>query len=166
MNQTVLIADSDPEWCSVCWRFLTERGFLAQTATDGHDCVEKLRRLTPGVLALDPALRSGRGAGVIGWVRDVCPQGLFGGLARSGGTEVLAWLREEGPLDAVPVILTPETGFRRNVAEFLAPPVVQCLPKPFDLMAFLENVRSALTLAHLTLRDEDAILAVPEAFAG
>jgi CheY-like chemotaxis protein len=166
MNHTVLIAEGDPELSSVFWRFLTERGYLAQTAADGLDCLEKLRRRPPGVLVLDPELRWGSGVGALAWLRDVSLPGRFRGPRRSGGAGVLTWLRDEGPLPAVPVILTPRTGYPRNVAEFLEPPVVHCLPKPFALTALRESVLSALTLGQRAVHEEDRIFAPSEPFAG
>ena len=120
MKQTLLIADGDAELCDLCRRFLTARGYDVETSLDGLDCLEKLRRLEPAVLVLDPEL-------------------LWG-----GGDGVLAWLREESLMPGIPVILTATAGYPQDFAEFTEPPVVDYLPKPFALTALLEKVRSAV----------------------
>jgi CheY-like chemotaxis protein len=56
MDRTVLIADGAPELCAIYRTFLTGRGYSVETATDGLDCMEKVRRLTLAVVMLDPAL--------------------------------------------------------------------------------------------------------------
>jgi two-component system response regulator MprA len=121
MNQTLLIADGDAELCDVYRRFFACQGFDLETASDGLDCVEKLRRVTPAVLVLALELHWG------------------------GGDGVLAWLREQGAESGVPVILTYTAGNPPHLAAFTEPPVVDHLCKPFDLIALLERVRSAVT---------------------
>jgi two-component system phosphate regulon response regulator OmpR len=120
MKQTLLIADGDAELCDLYRRFLTERGYEVETSLDGLDCLRKLRQVTPVALVLDPELRWG------------------------GGDGVLAWLREESPTHGIPVILAATAGYPRDFAEFIEPPVVDYLPKPFALTALLESVRSAV----------------------
>ncbi|MBV8455292.1 MAG: response regulator [Acetobacteraceae bacterium] len=97
------------------------QGFDLETASDGLDCVEKLRRVTPAVLVLALELRWG------------------------GGDGVLAWLREQGVESGVPVILTYTAGNPPHLAAFTELPVVDHLCKPFELTALLERVRSAVT---------------------
>jgi DNA-binding response OmpR family regulator len=125
MKQTVLIADGDDELCAAYQRFLSSCGYLAQTSTDGVDCLEKLRRVMPAVIVLDPDLRWG------------------------GGDGVLAWLREEDSTHTVPVIVTPTAGCAWENARFTLPPVAECLPKPFALTALLDSVRSAIARGQL-----------------
>jgi DNA-binding response OmpR family regulator len=96
------------------------QGFDLETASDGLDCVAKLRRVTPAVLVLALELRWG------------------------GDDGVLAWLREEGAKSGVPVILTITAGNPPHRAAFTEPPVVDHLCKPFELTALLESVRSAV----------------------
>jgi DNA-binding NtrC family response regulator len=91
-----------------------------ETSLDGLDCLEKLRRVEPAVLELDPEVRWG------------------------GGDGVLAWMREESLMPCIPVILTATAGYPKDFAEFIEPPVVDYLPKPFALNALLESVRSVV----------------------
>ena len=118
MKPVLLVADSDAELCEIYQRFLGERGYEVAVASDGLDCLEKLRRVRPAALVLDLGLRWG------------------------GGDGVLAWLREEGA--GVGVVLTATGGYHPGLTEDVAPPVVRFLPKPFALSALLETVRAAV----------------------
>ena len=119
MKQILLIADGDSELSELYRQLLTQRGYEVETASDGLDCLKKLRQVTPDALVLDLALPWGGGDGVLDWIRDVIPS------------------------HAIPVILTATAGFSLDLAEFRMPPVVGYLPKPFALTALLESVRSA-----------------------
>jgi DNA-binding response OmpR family regulator len=123
MNQTLLIAEGDAELCDAYRRFFARQGYDVETASDGLDCVEKLRRVTPAVLVLDLEVRWG------------------------GADGVLAWLREEGAKSRVPVVLTTTAGYAPHVAVVTEPPVVGYLRKPCALSALLESVRSAVARA-------------------
>ena len=120
MKPTLLIAESDAELRDACRRFLTGCGYDVDTAADGLDCLEKLRRLAPVVLVLDRELRWGEADGV------------------------LAWLRDESTTSGVSVVLTTTAGCTPDVAVDIEPPVVQVLPKPFRLTALLESVRGLI----------------------
>jgi DNA-binding response OmpR family regulator len=141
MKRIVLVAEGDTELCDVYRTFLTGRGHEVETATDGLDCLEKLRRLNPAVLVLDLDLRWG------------------------GGDGVLAWLRER-PSPWLPVVLTATAGCPDGVAKFLEPPVVDYLPKPFTLKALLASVRSALAGGQEAARKASDASAFPEMFIG
>lgn len=120
MRQTVLIADGDEELCNLYGRFLGERGYAVETSPDGLDCMRKLRQLMPSALVLDLELHWG------------------------GGDGVLAWLREENPGHAIPVILTATAGYSQHPIQSLELPVVDFLPKPFTLKTLLDRVGSAI----------------------
>ena len=109
-----------PSCAQLYRRFLTVRGYRVETSTGGLDCLAKLRHVTPAVLVLDREL-------------------LWG-----GGDGVLAWLREESPAHRIPVVLMAPVADLPHTAEFIEPPVVDYLPKPFALADLLESVRSAL----------------------
>src|SRR5262245_13969595 len=117
MKPTLLIAESDAELRDAYRRFFTGRGYDVETAADGLDCLEKLRRLAPIVCVLDRELR---------W---------------SGADGVLACLRGERATSGVSVVLTATACHPPDVAVDIEPPVVQFLPKPFMLTALLESVR-------------------------
>jgi DNA-binding NtrC family response regulator len=120
MQQALLIADGDAELCNLYRCFLAERGYAVETSSDALDCLSKLREWRPAALVLDMEI----------------PQG--------GDDCVLAWLRKENPAHEIPVILTATAGRPSYLAEFIDPPAVAYLPKPFTLTALLERVRSAL----------------------
>jgi DNA-binding response OmpR family regulator len=120
MKPMLLIAEGDAELCDVYQRFFTERGYEVETASDGLDCLAKLRRAMPAALVLDRELRWG------------------------GGDGVLAWLREQRETSALPVVLTTTDGDCIDVFPDIKPPVVKFLPKPFGLTALLESVRAAV----------------------
>jgi DNA-binding NtrC family response regulator len=118
MKPTLLIAEGDAELRDVFRRLFTQRGYEVETASDGLDCLVKLRRQVPVMLVLDQELRWGGG--------------------------VLAWLRQEGATSGVPVVLTATAGCPPHGTEDIDPPVVKFLPKPFTLTALLESVRAAV----------------------
>jgi DNA-binding NtrC family response regulator len=120
MKQTLLIADGDAELCDLYEMFLTECGYEVETSSDGLDCMRKLQQVTPAALVLDLELCWG------------------------GSDGVLAWMREESPAHGIPVILTAWPEYPQDFAEFIEPPVVDYLPKPFALTALLESIRSAV----------------------
>ena len=120
MKHRLLIADHDAEWCELYRRFLTELGYEVETATDGLDCLAKLRQVAPAVLVLDQEL-------------------LWG-----GGDGVLAWLREESPAHKIPVVFLAAAAAGPDRDVFKESPVVDCLPKPVALTPLLDSVRSAV----------------------
>jgi DNA-binding NtrC family response regulator len=120
MKPSLLIADGDAELRDVYRKFITERGYQVETASDGLDCLAKLRRAKSAALLLDLDLRWG------------------------GGDGVLARLREEEALSGIPVILTATAGYRVEGSEVIGPPVVQFLPKPFGLTVLLESIGAAV----------------------
>jgi CheY-like chemotaxis protein len=121
MSQTLLIAEGDPELCEVYKSFLAACGYEVETASNGLDCVEKLRRLTPAAIVLDRELSWG------------------------GGDGVLAWLRETNPEFGIPpVVLTATAGHTSDGAGDIEPPVVKLLLKPFALKALYESLQQAI----------------------
>jgi two-component system response regulator MtrA len=121
MKPALLIADGDAELCDLYQTFLGGHGYEVAIASDGLECLQKLRRVRPAALVLDLGLRWG------------------------GADGVLAWLRQEGAASGVTVILTATAGALPGLVGDLEPPVVRLLPKPFSLTVLLETVRTALT---------------------
>jgi DNA-binding response OmpR family regulator len=120
MKPLLLIADSDAEACDRYQQFLSEHGYEVETASDGLDCLEKLRQLRPAALVLDRELRWG------------------------GGDGVLAWLREEQAVSGVAVVLTATADSLPEVAEDTRLPPVKVLPRPFAPTTLLKTVREAI----------------------
>jgi CheY-like chemotaxis protein len=117
MKPTLLVAEGDSELRDIYGEFLAG-SYDVQTAADGLDCIEKLRRLMPTVLVLDRELRWG------------------------GGDGVLAWMREQDALGRASVVLTATAGLVDG-GSLRRAPVVKFLTKPFTLMALLESVNAA-----------------------
>ncbi|MFO0879503.1 MAG: response regulator [Gemmataceae bacterium] len=120
MKPILLIAEADTELRDIFRKFLSERSFDVETASDGLECMAKLRRLRPDLLILDREL-------------------LWG-----GGDGVLACLRESACATRVIQIATT---LGPDHAEELKAPVVRRLAKPFSLKALLEFVGEAIASA-------------------
>ena len=143
MKPTLLIAQSDAELRDAYRRFLTGRGYDVETAADGLDCLEKLRRVAPAVLVLDRELRWG------------------------GADGVLAWLREEREGSGIVVLLTAAASYPPDAAGDVKPPVAGFLPKPFVLTALLDSVRRLMARnGHAGLLHGHRASASPELFIG
>lgn len=121
MKPTLLIADSDSELCDLYRRFFTERGYKVESASNGLDCLTKIREQAPAVIVLDLELQWG------------------------GSDGVLAWLREERAVPPTSVVLTATAGYPCDFTASMEPPVVNYLPKPFSLTVLLESIRAAAT---------------------
>jgi chemosensory pili system protein ChpA (sensor histidine kinase/response regulator) len=119
MKPLLLIAETDAELRDVYRTYLTRHGYEVETASDGLECLNKLRQMMPAVLVLDRELRWG------------------------GGDGVLACLREERATHGVSVILMVTDEWQGPAHEF-EPVIVKCLPKPFALTALLVIVRVVL----------------------
>ena len=120
MKPLLLVAEGDAELREMYRRALATHRYDVETAADGLECLEKLRRLMPEVLVLDRDLRWG------------------------GGDGVLAWLREQCALTRASVVLTATAGRPAEVPKHTQPHVVKFLPKPFTLTALLESVGAAV----------------------
>ena len=117
MKPTVLVADGDAELCELYQMFLSDYGYEVETATDGLECLKKLREIRPSVLVLDLELHWG------------------------GADGVLAWLRQEHFLSELPVILTATAGYRSAEVDSIRAKVVARLFKPFAPDELLESLR-------------------------
>jgi DNA-binding response OmpR family regulator len=115
MVPRVLIAEADADLRAIYQRFFSYHRWQVQTAGGGLECLAKLRQLPPDLLVLDWELPWG------------------------GGEGVLALMRENPRLLAVPVLLTSVLTSPKALADLLSPPVVQALRKPFPLGALLEH---------------------------
>jgi carbon storage regulator len=101
----VLFADADETVASSYREALGAIGFDVDTVTNGLDCVSRLRKCPPHVLIMDPSI-------------------LWG-----GGNGVLALMREESDVPAVPVLVhaSPDNG---AASANMAFPVRACTSKP------------------------------------
>jgi DNA-binding response OmpR family regulator len=116
----LLVADSDTFVLDRCFRHFTDRGFHVETASDGLQCLGRLRELPPDILVLQSDL-------------------LWG-----GGDGVLAWLRDDSPRWPKTVVLTSD---RSATDEMLLSPVKAVLPRPFSMQTLSECIWGSLAPA-------------------
>jgi DNA-binding NtrC family response regulator len=93
MRSRVVIADSNELLLAVYRSFLVAEGFEAVTVTNGLDCLRAMKEAAPCVLVIDPEIL---------W----------------GGSGVLALMRDEDDIPAVPVLILtmhPETVTERTL---------------------------------------------------
>ena len=118
MYASLLIADADSKLSQLYVQFFSEFGFEVETASDGLECLDKLRQFKPHVLILDLDMPWG------------------------GGDGVLARMREDADLPRVPVVLVTGDSPPLDLAERSRVPAVCCFQKPFRLGALLDRLRS------------------------
>jgi DNA-binding response OmpR family regulator len=118
MKPILLIADGDIELRELFEMFLNEHGYDVEIASDGLDCLQKLRQRTPAALILDHNLQWG------------------------GADGVVACLREQNGVSEVPVVLTATAG---SCLHLIEPPIVSFLQKPFGLRILLDSVVTAVS---------------------
>jgi DNA-binding response OmpR family regulator len=87
MNNRILIADKDESLLATYREFLLRDGFDVVTATDGLDCVAKLRAFEPDVLVLEPELPWGTGEGVLAMMYEEADVPLIPVMILSGCEE-------------------------------------------------------------------------------
>lgn len=117
MPAVVLIAEPDGALRHVYQHFFSTHGFGVFTASDGVECVGKLRQSAPSLLVLDARL-------------------LWG-----GAEGVLASLRKGGGLRRIPVIMTGDDSAKGLSRRFRLP-ASRCLQKPFRMSRLLEVVKT------------------------
>lgn len=116
----VLIADPDEYLVDSYRACLEQHGFEVLVATNGLECVERLRNSAPDVLVLEPALPWG------------------------GGDGVLAMMREEPDVPRIPVIALT-LGHDRGVLYRLAPfPIDDFQVKPLSGDRLVQRVRAVV----------------------
>jgi len=113
---TVLIVDDDEDVRDMVALSVSAEGFAAATASDGKEALDRLRETPkPSLVFLD--LR----------------------MPRMNGFDVLAAMRREPELGAVPVVVI--TGDSTSVPRAIAAGAVECLVKPIELDDLIATVR-------------------------
>jgi CheY-like chemotaxis protein len=123
VRHRVLFANADVVVADQFRAYFSTAGYSVETASDGLDCLSKLRRMVPDLLVLD---------------RD---------LARGGSDGVLACLRDEQDVPRVPVVVIATALPIGTLSQLLRPPVVRCLQKPFCMAALRDCLDSAIVCA-------------------
>jgi two-component system phosphate regulon response regulator OmpR len=127
MDATVLIAESDGRCRRDVERFLCQAGFRVTTASNGLDCLDKLRTTEPDILVVDLDM-------------------LWG-----GGDGVVALLRESYQRDTMPAVLVVGSQPRQLLSERTGVPHSCCFEKPFALEELLDGAGLAMALRDLEL---------------
>lgn len=115
MSVRVLIAEPDRSLLVNYEEFLNHEGFEVAQATNGLECIARLREFGPDVLVLEPNLPWGWGDGV------------------------LAVMREQQDVPWVPVIIV--TAARYPLADDAACPIRDVCAKPFPAPKLAERIR-------------------------
>ncbi len=104
IGSLVLVIDDDEAVCDVVTRYLTQEGFLVETAQNGEVGLQRAREIQPDVIVLDVLMEE-----VNGW-------------------DVLATLKSEPTLTHIPVIMLTitdekERAHQLGAADYLAKPI-------------------------------------------
>jgi DNA-binding response OmpR family regulator len=122
MSLRVLIADPDESLFDSYREYLEQEGLTVVTATNGLECIERLRDSSPDVLVLEPELPWGWGDGV------------------------LAMMQEEPDVPVVPVIVL-SLGRDRQVLYRLAPFQLDDYQlKPLNARRLAQRIRAVIRL--------------------
>ena len=122
MKLRLLATDPDPVLLHIYRSYFSSFGFEVATAQEGLECVALLRSFAPDALILSLELTWGGADGVLSIVRD------------------------EAQMPPIPVIVTVGESSHSKAANYIVPPVVKLLEKPFrlrDLRAIVESVLCA-----------------------
>jgi DNA-binding response OmpR family regulator len=114
----VLLADADERFLEVVRAFLWESGHEAETVADSSECLAGLRAFAPDVLVLDHDLTGG------------------------GCDGVIARMRRDPDLSAIPVILIADEGRPVRVRAPTSSPVAGIQRRPFLLAELLNRISS------------------------
>ena len=120
LPQRVLVVDDEPLVCDLLARGLSARGLVVETAADGQEALEAVRREPPDLVLID-----------------IC-------LPKLDGLEVLRRLQEERP--RIPVITLSGAGDEEVARRSLDLGAADFLMKPFSLEYLRTTVLAALSL--------------------
>ncbi len=123
LDASLLIADADAQSCGRLRDFFSRFGFAVETASNGLECLGKLRTLEPDVLILELNMPWG------------------------GGDGVVARLHEDLCLDEPPAVLVIGNGSPETLAARAGLPRADCYPKPVRMERMIDSVCLAIALA-------------------
>jgi DNA-binding response OmpR family regulator len=116
----VLLADPDAFLLDLYAGYVSQQGFLVQTAQSGGECIRKLGEFVPDVLVLEPILPL-----------DECDR-------------VLAALRERDGLPPVPVIVVTYGNDRRVLYRIASLAVSDYRRKPLSAARLCDSIRAVV----------------------
>lgn len=119
-NQTILVADDEPEIVDLVRLFLEWEGYTVAKASNGEQALAQARAIVPDLILLD--------------VR----------MPRLNGLDVLERLQTDPLLAGIPVIMLSVMTTYPQVQTALEKGAVAYLPKPFELREMARLVASVL----------------------
>ena len=119
MKERILIVDDDKYISLLLYNFLDDEGYICETAENGLDALERVRKGNPYNMVL---------------LDFVMPQ--------MNGLEFLAAVRETNP--ELPVMMISGYRTRENTLEALKLGAIGFIKKPFSLNVVLKNLRLVL----------------------
>lgn len=155
----ILIADADREMLDVMARFFDRRGYEVVTASDGLECLSKVREWMPDVLVLEREIPWGGGVGVAEVIREgswKVDDSHRGRKMRKFGDEPRLSTRL-----VIPDVVLTTTGFPEpDSKESFGFP---CLQKPFSLSKLENKIcllldRQAVMTTEAFLRQADEVM--------
>jgi len=120
-NQTILVADDEPEIVDLVRLFLEWEGYTVVKASNGEHALAQARAIAPDLILLD--------------VR----------MPRMDGLEVLERLQSDPALAGIPVVMLSVVTAYPQVHTALERGAVAYLPKPFELREMARLVVSVLS---------------------
>ena len=120
-NQTILVADDEPEILDLVRLLLEWEGYTVAQASNGEEAVAQAKAIAPDLILLD--------------VR----------MPRMDGLEVLERLQSDPALAAIPVVMLSVVTAYPQVQTALERGAVAYLPKPFELREMARLVVSVLS---------------------
>jgi DNA-binding response OmpR family regulator len=122
MNDKILIVDDEPQLSSMLADVLSDAGYEAQTADNGRDALDAVRRDPPDLMLLDVQ------------------------MPKLDGFEVAARLKSDPATAAIPIIMLSAMEGRGARVIGLESGAEEYLSKPFDQAELLARIRNLLSL--------------------
>jgi CheY-like chemotaxis protein len=120
-NQTILVADDEPEIVDLVRMFLEWEGYAVAEASDGEQALAQAQAIVPDLIFLD--------------VR----------MPKMNGLDVLERLQADPALAGIPVVMLSVVTTNHRVQTALEKGAVAFLPKPFELREMARLVRYVLS---------------------
>ena len=117
MPSTILVADDERNILELCRLYLTKEGYTVETAVDGQDALDRVRRTKPDLVVLDIM------------------------MPKVDGIEVLRRLRKDG---AMPVIMLTARGDDVDKVVGLEIGADDYVTKPFNPRELVARVKAVL----------------------
>jgi CheY-like chemotaxis protein len=116
-NQTILVADDEPEIVDLVRMFLEWEGYAVAEASDGEQALAQAQAIVPDLIFLD--------------VR----------MPKMNGLDVLERLQADPALAGIPVVMLSVVTTNHRVQTALEKGAVAFLPKPFELPEMRQDGR-------------------------